>query len=76
MKPYQDEALYTAQIQLHLGCYECFVFPILVEGKSIGLIYCDRGLSGQALTMEDFSAVKHFTKQAQIGLTLYRMKSH
>jgi HD-like signal output (HDOD) protein len=76
MKPGQHDALYTAQIQMHLGRYECFVFPILVEGKSIGLIYCDRGLSGQALTMDDFSAVKHFTKQAQIGLTLYRMKSH
>lgn len=76
IKPGQHEALYTAQIQMHIGRHECFVFPILVEGKSIGLIYCDRGLSGQALTMEDFSAVKHFTKQAQIGLTLYRMKSH
>ena len=76
LKPNQHKSLYTAQIQMHLGCHECFVFPILVEGKSIGLIYCDRGTSGQALTMEDFSAVKHFTKQAQIGLTLYRMKSH
>ena len=76
LKPNQHKSLYTAQIQMHLGCYECFVFPIMVEGKSIGLIYCDRGLNGQSLTLEDFSTVKHFTKQAQIGLTLYRMMSH
>jgi GAF domain-containing protein len=47
-----------------------------VEAKPIGLIYCDRGLKHQALTQEDFSVVKHFAKQAEIGLTLYRMKNH
>lgn len=76
LKPGQHGALYTGQIEAQFGRHECFVFPIQVENKPIGLIYCDRGLEHQALTAEDFSAVKHFAKQAQIGLTLYRMKHH
>jgi hypothetical protein len=76
LKPDQHAELYTRQINLNLGRHECFVFSIQVEEKPIGLIYCDRSLCNQALTVADFSAVKHFAKQAQIGLTLYRMKTH
>ena len=61
----QNASLYTAQIQSQLGLHECFVFPIQVGAKAMGMIYCDRGLSRQALTTEDFSAAKHFAKQAQ-----------
>lgn len=76
LKPSQHASLYTDQIESQFGRYECFVFPIQVEKKPIGLIYCDRGIGLGALTVEDFSAAKHFAKQAQIGLTLYRMKNH
>ncbi|MCQ8104267.1 HDOD domain-containing protein [Methylomonas sp. SURF-2] len=76
LKPDQHGALYSRQIESRFGRHECFVFPIQVENKPIGLIYCDRGIGHKALTAEDFSATKHFAKQAQIGLTLYRMKHH
>lgn len=76
LKPNQHAALYTRQIEMQFGRHECFVFPIQVENKPIGLIYCDRGIGHKMLTVEDFSVTKHFAKQAQIGLTLYRMKHH
>lgn len=75
-KPGQHGALYSLQIENSMGRHECFVFPVQLESKPIGLIYCDRGLGGSALTTEDFSAAKHFARQAQIGLTLYRMQNH
>lgn len=76
VKPKQYAALYTTQIENYFGQHECFVFSIQVQQKPIGLIYCDRGIRNEALTSEDFSVAKHFAKQAQIGLTLYRMNSH
>ena len=75
LNPKQHAALYTGQIMGHFGRHECFVFSIQIEQKPIGLIYCDRGIRNEALTVEDFSVAKHFAKQAQIGLTLYRMKT-
>ncbi len=75
LKPDEHVALYTNQIEQHFGRHECFVFSIKLKQKPIGLIYCDRALRNEALTADDFSAAKHFAKQAQIGLTLYRMKS-
>ncbi len=75
LSPKQHAALYTEQIASCLGRHECFVLPIQVQAKPIGLIYCDRGLNNLALTQEDFSVAKHFAKQAEIGLTLFRMKN-
>ena len=74
IKPKQDAALFTLQIQKHFGQHECFLFPIQVQQKPIGLIYCDRSRRSETLTLEDFSVAKHFAKQAQIGLTLFRMQ--
>lgn len=74
--PKQHLALYTKQIEKHFGQHDCFVFPIHVEQKPIGLIYCDRASSHRVLSAEDFSAAKYFAKQTQIGLTLYRMQNH
>lgn len=76
IKPHQYADLYTQQVVNALGKHECFVFPVDVENKAIGLIYCDRAVSGQALSLEEFSVANHFVKQAHIGLTLYRMKKH
>ena len=50
------------------------MMPIFSNKIPIGLIYADRGLSGQPLTEEDFNAFKYFTQQTNIGLTLYRMQ--
>lgn len=76
VKPKQHAALFSPQIDNHFGRHECFVFPIQVQQKPIGLIYCDRSIRNEALTLEDFSVAKHFVKQAEIGLTLYRMKNN
>lgn len=75
MKPKQDSALYTKQIENQFGRNECFIFSIQVENKPIGLIYCDRAFSNDALTTEEFSIAKHFVDQARIGLTLYRTQT-
>jgi len=74
--PDQQPTLYTAQIVERIGRHPCFVFPVHAENKAIGLIYCDRSINGLPLSGEDFTAAKHFAKQAHIGLTLYRMKAH
>ncbi len=72
--PKQHAALYTTQIELALGKHEAFVFPVHVEGKAMGLIYCDRGIVHRALNKEDFYAAKNFVNQAKIGLLIYRMQ--
>ncbi|MGY6278135.1 HDOD domain-containing protein [Methylomonas sp. MgM2] len=74
-KPSQHAALYTNQVENNFGRYECFAFSIQVEHKPIGLIYCDRAVNNGTLTIEEFSIAKHFANQAQIGLTLYRIKT-
>jgi len=74
--PEQHHGLYSPQIRQYIGEYECFVFPVYAENKTIGLIYCDHSVHGLPLTREDFIAAKHFAKQAHIGLTLYCMKKH
>ena len=74
--PERQAGLYTPQIQQLVGKHECFVFPVYAEHKPVGLIYCDHSIHGLPLTREDFTAAKHFAKQAHIGLTLYCMKSH
>ncbi|MDD2761266.1 MAG: hypothetical protein PHH11_13375 [Methylomonas sp.] len=70
----QHTRLYTTQIEMTLGKHEAFVFPVHVEGKAMGLIYCDRGINHQALNKEDFYAAKNFVNQAKIGLLIYRMQ--
>ncbi len=43
--------------------------PIVVNGKAIGLFYCDRSQSGRALDEESYESFKHFAQQAGMGLT-------
>lgn len=76
LKPQHHLTLFTPQIERNVGRHECFVFPIEIEHKAIGLIYCDRSSRAQAMNLEDFSIANHFVKQAHIGLTLYRMKKN
>ncbi len=75
-KPRQHAALYSRQISALIGDSECFVIPLQTENKVIGVICCDRGIRRLPLTQDDYNVCKHFAKQANIGLTLYRMRSH
>lgn len=47
-----------------------YVCPIVVNGRSIGLFYADRGLSGRSLDEESYESFKHFAKQAGMGLSM------
>jgi len=73
-KPSVNEPLYTLRDINVIGKYECFMMPVFSKKTPIGLIYADRGLTGQPLTEEDFNAFKYFTQQANIGLALYRIQ--
>jgi transcriptional regulator with GAF, ATPase, and Fis domain len=74
--PQHYQALFTAQIMHTIGRNKCFIFPVYVEHKPIGLIYTDRGINNAPLNQDDFTAAKHFARQANIGLTLYTIKKH
>jgi HD-like signal output (HDOD) protein len=73
-KPLVDSKLYTLRDINVIGKNECFAVPVFSNNAPIGLIYTDRGVSNQPLTEEDFNAFKHFSQQANIGLTVYRMQ--
>ena len=70
------QPLYTKQIINIIGNNECFIFPVFVKQSTIGLIYADRGISKAPLTRADFTATKHFARQANIGLALYSNQKH
>jgi len=74
--PQYYQALFTAQIMHTIGKFKSFIFPVYVEHKPIGLIYTDRGTNNAQLNQDDFTAAKHFARQANIGLTLYTIKRH
>ncbi len=76
VQPQQYEALLTTQITQIIGKNACFIFPVYIDKKAIGLIYSDRAINNAPLTQADFSTAKHFAKQADIGLTLYSIKRH
>ncbi|MGZ4958267.1 MAG: HDOD domain-containing protein [Methylomonas sp.] len=76
IQPERYETLYTSQITQTIGKHSCFVFPVYTENKAIGLIYADRAIQNAPLTQSDFSTAKHFSRQADIGLTLYTIKRH
>lgn len=73
-KPAVNAKMYTLRDINVIGKNECFLVSIFSNKTAIGLIYADRGISGEPLTEEDFSAFKYFAQQANIGLTIYRMQ--
>ena len=73
--PDRNNALYSPHIVNLLGKTECFLFPVSINNKVIGLIYADRSINNQPLTQEDFNAVKHFAQQAAIGLSIFRIQN-
>ncbi|MEW6646672.1 MAG: HDOD domain-containing protein [Pseudomonadota bacterium] len=58
----------TAQLAEAVGRAPFFAAPILVNGKAIGLFFCDRALSERPLDEESFESFKHFVQQAGLGL--------
>ena len=72
--PKQDKDLFTTHVTNTIGCNECFLIPIHSDNKPIGLIFCDRSISKQPLTAEDFKSAQHFSQQAVIGLSLFKIK--
>ncbi len=73
-KPSVNAKMYTLRDINAVGKNECLMMPVFSNKIPIGLIYADRGLSGEPLTDEDFNAFKYFAQQANIGLTLYRIQ--
>ena len=67
-------SLYTKQITEIIGRFDCFIFPVCIEQKPIGVIYTDRAINNLPLIHPDFITAKHFVKQANIGLTLHNMR--
>jgi HD-like signal output (HDOD) protein len=66
--------LLSSTIATVTGPAPFFTAPIVVNGKSIGLIFADRALSGRALDQESFESFQHFVKQANMGLSLFTRK--
>lgn len=62
--------LFTQPIQAVLGLQECFLFPLSLNRKPIGLIYADRATSGNPLNQEIFGHFRQLGQQAMIGLRL------
>lgn len=64
------QSLFTQPVQAVLGMQECFLFPLSLNRKPIGLIYADRATSGNALDQESFGHFRQLGQQAMIGLRL------
>lgn len=66
------KTLLTPAVQALTGGMPFFVMPIEVNGRSIGLFYADRSLSGRPLDEEAFTAFRHFCQQANLALAYTR----
>jgi hypothetical protein len=71
----ESRRLFTPEIRAALGIHECFLTPLTVNNRPIGLIYSDRAAAGGApLDQETFGHFRHLTQQANIGLKLYQLQ--
>lgn len=66
--------LFTEEIRAPLGMHECFLTPLTVNNRPIGLIYSDRAGGGEPLDQETFGHFRHLTQQVNIGLKLYQLQ--
>lgn len=64
------QPLVTGSVTGVVGRVPFYVCPIVVNGRAIGVFYADRGLSGRELDEEGFESFQHFTKEANMGLSL------
>jgi len=58
----------SEDVRLILASQAFFVSPLLLAGKTIGLIYADRQPSSRKLDNESFESFKHFVQQANQAL--------
>ena len=63
------ERLVTAEVVAVTGRLPFYVAPIVINHRTIGLFYADRALSGRPLDVESYESFKHFTQQANLGLS-------
>ena len=64
------QKLFTPSIRTHLGQNECFIMPIAINNRFIGLFYCDRAIKKRPLQRQDFNVFVEFIQQANIGINL------
>ncbi len=64
------QALVPPALTEVIGQEPFFVSPIVVNGKTIGLFFADRGLSGRTLDEESFEGFRYFVQQANMGLSV------
>lgn len=61
--------LYVSEdIRLVVACREFYLAPLLLSGRTIGLVYADRKPSGRELDKESYESFKHFVQQASQAL--------
>jgi len=53
-----------------IGKSPFLVAPIVINGRSIGLFYADRAISGREIDHDTFENFSYIVKQANMGLTL------
>ncbi len=66
----KQRQLFTPDVKNLIQTNNCFIAPIKVNKKVIGLLYADRATSKSDLTQNDFSSFCQFSRQANIGLAL------
>ena len=64
------EKFLTPALDELCGDQQCFMLPIALRGKVIGLFYADRKPSKRPLDQELFTSFKLFGQQARLGLSL------
>lgn len=60
--------LFTEEINTVLGTDSCLLYPIVINGKSIGVIYADRQPSKRLIDEDMFSSFTHFGQQACMAI--------
>ncbi|HLP31602.1 MAG TPA: GAF domain-containing protein, partial [Geothrix sp.] len=65
----EQERLLPMEVVSVTGRIPFFVAPIVVNDRSIGLFYADRGVTGRPLDEESYESFRHFAQQASLGLS-------
>jgi hypothetical protein len=63
------QQLLTPRISAVTRGADCFVTPIEIRGKVIGVFYGDRQSSGRPLDEECFNSFRHFAQQGNLALS-------
>jgi hypothetical protein len=66
----EHAAMVNSAITSVIGKRPFLVSAIAINGKSIGVLYADRSLSGREMDDESQESFCHFAKQANMGLSL------